>query len=76
MRKIVCSYANPPISFRGCDWEACFDGDEGEECTPRGYGATEAEARQDLIDNYDDEPTAADAINDIRADLAAIMGDH
>jgi len=31
MRKIVTSHINPPIPFRGCDWEAIFDGDEGDE---------------------------------------------
>lgn len=55
MRPILTSYINPPIPFRGCDWEAVFDGDEGDEFAPRGFGATEAEARQDLIDNYDEE---------------------
>jgi len=31
------------------------DGDEGDEFAPRGFGSTEAEARQDLIDNYEGE---------------------
>jgi hypothetical protein len=54
MRKIVCSHVCPPIPVRNFDWEAIFDGDEGEETAPRGWGRTEAEARQDLIDNYDE----------------------
>jgi hypothetical protein len=57
-RPIVTSFIHPPIPFRGCDWEAIFDGDEGDEFAPRGFGATEAEARQDLIDNCDDEGNA------------------
>lgn len=55
MRPIRTSYINPPIPFRGCDWEAIFDGDEGDEFAPRGFGSTEAEAIQDLIDNLDEE---------------------
>jgi hypothetical protein len=54
MRPITVSYINPPIPFRGCDYEALFSGDEGDEFAPRGFGATEAEARQDLIDNSDE----------------------
>lgn len=55
MRPILTSYAPPPIPVRTCDWCAWFDGDEGDEFAPRGFGATETEARQDLIDNYEDE---------------------
>lgn len=54
MRAILTSYAPPPIPVRTCDWCAWFDGDEGDEFAPRGFGATEAEARQDLIDNSDE----------------------
>lgn len=54
-REIVTSYVNPPIPLRQFDYEAIFDGDEGDEFAPRGFGSTEAEARQDLIDNCDED---------------------
>jgi hypothetical protein len=53
MRKIVTSCVCPPIPTRSYDWSAWFD-DEGEEAGRYGYGATEAEATQDLLDNYDE----------------------
>jgi hypothetical protein len=53
-RKIVTSYANPPIPYRNMDWAAWFD-DEGAEAGRYGYGETEAEATQDLLDNYEGE---------------------
>lgn len=56
MRKIITSNIYPPIPVRDFDWMAYFDGDD--EFGPRGYGPTEAEAIQDLIDNYDDEEAA------------------
>lgn len=39
----------PPIPDRRFDWCAYYDGDE--EGGPRGYGATEQEAVNDLIEN-------------------------
>lgn len=51
-RRIVTSYVNPPIPFRGCDWAAFYDGEE--ELGGCGYGSTEAEAIQDLL-NQDEE---------------------
>jgi hypothetical protein len=56
MKKIVTSYVCPPIPDRNFDWCAYFDGEE--EAGGYGYGATEAEAIQDFIDNLDDEPEA------------------
>ena len=52
-RKIVTSFVDPPIPFRGADWCAFFDGEE--ESGPCGWGATEREAMQDLIDNHGDD---------------------
>ena len=48
MKKIVTSYACPPIPFRGADWCAYFDGEE--EAGNYGYGATEQEAIDDLLE--------------------------
>jgi hypothetical protein len=39
----------PPIPDRSFDWCAYYDGDE--EGGPRGYGATEQEAVNDLLEN-------------------------
>lgn len=52
-RKVVCSHVFPPIPCRNYDWTAWFD-DVGQE-GPAGYGRTESEAKQDLLDNYGDE---------------------
>ena len=58
-RKIVTSYLNPPIPTRQFDWCAHFDGEE--EAGGYGYGATEAEAIQDFVDNCEeDEPAFSD----------------
>ena len=46
MKTIVTSHPYPPIPLRSMDWQACFDGEE--EDGPYGYGATEAEAIEDL----------------------------
>ncbi len=41
-------YDPPPIPYRGCDWHATFEGyDEGD---PMGYGQTEQEAIDALIE--------------------------
>ena len=50
VRAIITSNLNPPIPIRDFDWCAYFDGEE--ELGHYGYGRTEAEARQDLLDNY------------------------
>lgn len=48
MKKIVTEYVCPPIPVRGADWAAFFDGQE--ESGPVGYGETEAEAIEDLLE--------------------------
>jgi hypothetical protein len=54
MRKIVTRHVYPPIPVRFYDWAAWFD-DEGEEAGRYGYGKTEGEAINDLLDSYGDE---------------------
>jgi hypothetical protein len=55
-RKIVTHCVFPPIPVRDMDWIAYEDGHE--EDGRYGYGATEAEAIADYIENYcDDEAT-------------------
>ena len=49
-RKIVTSHVYPPIPVRNFDWSAYYEGDE--EAGQYGYGATEAEAIADFIENY------------------------
>jgi len=46
-RKIVTSFIHPPIPIRTVDWCAWFDGEE--EGGVVGYGATEADAIEDLL---------------------------
>lgn len=53
-RKIITSHVYPPIPIRSHDWCAYFD-DLGADCSPYGWGRTEAEAKQDLLDNHGDE---------------------
>ena len=52
-KKIVTIFLNPPIPVRDFDWCAYYDGEE--ENGNYGYGSTEAEAIEDLVNNYDDE---------------------
>lgn len=49
--RIVTGHIFPPIPDRSNDW--CAHYAEREEAGPYGYGATEATAIRDLIDNYD-----------------------
>lgn len=51
-RKIRTEYVHPPIPDRSNDWSAVFDGYEGGD--PIGWGATEKEAIQDLIEQVED----------------------
>jgi hypothetical protein len=53
-RPINTSHVYPPISYRTFDWCAWFD-DVGEEASPRGWGATEQEAIDDLLEMEDDD---------------------
>ncbi len=50
--RIVTNYWAKPIPMRQFDWEATFDGyDMGD---PVGYGTTEEEAINDLIQQVDE----------------------
>jgi hypothetical protein len=53
MKPIVTSHIYPPIPIRDYDWCAYFDGEE--ETGNYGYGRTESEAKQNLLDNYGEE---------------------
>lgn len=52
-RKINTHHEFPPIPIRQFDWCATFDGYEPGE--PIGWGATEAEAIADLLDNHGED---------------------
>jgi hypothetical protein len=56
-RKIITSFVYPPIPLRSNDWCAYFD-DLGAEDSPYGWGAIEAEAIADLLENYDEDEEA------------------
>lgn len=55
-RKIVTSHVYPPIPVRDFDWCAHYDGEE--EAGGYGYGATEAEAIRDFIENHKEDHDA------------------
>lgn len=49
--RIVTHYDPPPIPTRNCDWSAYDDLTyDGEESDPVGYGETELEAIQNLLE--------------------------
>lgn len=47
--RIVTTHVHPPIPQRSFDWMAHYEG--FEECGDRGYGRTEQEAVDDLVNN-------------------------
>jgi len=47
-------YEYPPIPYRSMDWVA-YDDRLGADCSPYGYGETEAEAVRDLIKRLAEE---------------------
>ena len=51
--KIVTSHVYPPIPTRANDWCAHYDGEE--EAGGYGWGATEAEAILDFVENCKDD---------------------
>jgi len=53
MGKLITSHIYPPIPDRSHDWCAFNDGEE--EAGNYGYGATEAEAIADFIENCAEE---------------------
>lgn len=57
-RKIVTSFVYPPIPIRSNDWVAYYDGDDGEDGAPRGWGETEQAAIDDLLACFPEEETA------------------
>ena len=63
-RKIVTSNTCPPIPWRNFDWCAYRDGDEDNEFAPRGWGATEQDAIDDLMDMEEDYYAEFDATAD------------
>lgn len=55
--KIITSNIYPPIPDRSHDWGAYYDGKE--EDGYKGFGATEAEAIRDLVENYETDEEIA-----------------
>lgn len=72
-RKIVTSHVYPPIPCRDYDWSAHFD-DVGADCSPYGWGRTEAEARADLLDNYGQDE--GEVLTEIAESNEAATDDH
>jgi hypothetical protein len=62
---IITENICPPIGRRDHDWSAIYDGYEPGD--PIGYGRTEDEAIEDLIENYD-EPGAPLDVDRLRED--------
>ena len=54
--RIIATPIYPPIPVNTHDWSATYDDYDGAEDAPNrshiGYGRTEQEAIQDLIENY------------------------
>ena len=63
--KIITAYLNPPIPTRQNDWCAHYDGEE--EAGMYGWGATEAEAIQDFIDNCQEHHDERLGLSDLLA---------
>ena len=65
---IIIDHVYPPIPVRSNDWCAYFD-ELGADCSPYGWGATEQEAIDDLLEReaYEREE-AAEAKRDAMRD--------
>lgn len=50
--KILTDHIYPPIPTRRWDWSACIEGDEKEG--PYGFGPTEQEAIDDLLEQLEE----------------------
>jgi hypothetical protein len=48
--RIVTSYEPPPVPFRNCDWTAVDDRTYDGPGNPIGWGATEQQAIDDLLE--------------------------
>lgn len=64
---VITSHVYPPIPVRTSDWCAYYD-DLGADCSPYGWGRTEAEAIADLLVNTEDEPAPDQPNPDLLAD--------
>lgn len=53
--EIITVYECPPIPIRHFDWGAIRARDEGEEDCPAGWGSTEDEAIQDLLEKIGEQ---------------------
>jgi hypothetical protein len=51
--KINTEHVYPPIPIRSFDWVATLEGYEGEGGKYQAHGATEEEAKRNLIDQLD-----------------------
>lgn len=83
-QKILTAYWAKPIPRRDCDWSATYDDYEGgdgysEPSGPIGFGATEQEAIDDLVENHprEEEPAPtrtpaneAKIISDLKAAMS------
>lgn len=63
MRKLITHHEYPPIPTRQFDWCAYWDGDE-ENTGRHGWGATEAEAIEDLRRIQEEEAEAEATLSD------------
>jgi len=65
---IITDHVYPPIPVRSNDWCAYFD-ELGADCSPHGWGATEQEAIDDLLERAEYErEEAAEAKRDAMRD--------
>lgn len=48
MNTIITTFVNPPLPINNFDWQAVYQGYDEED--PVGYGSTEDEAIEDLLE--------------------------
>jgi hypothetical protein len=70
-RKIVTTCHFPPMPIRDFDWCAYYEGNE--EAGGYGWGATEAEAIADFIENCAEDHDDARTIPDSRSNVETIL---
>lgn len=67
LKDIITTYVHPPVPSRCCDWSAHMVGDE--EDGPFGFGSTESEAVNNLIEQLGDtnesEPKLVEGVKNV-----------
>ena len=70
--EIRTSYYQPPMPLRDCDWSAVLRGYDGGD--PMGYGRTEQEAIDDLLDQLDEQALTDEDEYEVYAENERLAG--